>query len=67
MGFSGGEWGGGFVGGLRFGMMDGVRIFRSGLELVRGTEDTEMILLVWIVVMVILAEVFFGKERWRHD
>ncbi len=25
-----------------------------------------MYLLVWIVVMVILAEVFFGKDRWEH-
>jgi len=24
-------------------------------------------LVLWIVLEVILAEVFFGKERWRHD
>ncbi len=24
-------------------------------------------LVVWIVLEVILAKVFFGKERWRHD
>lgn len=58
---------GGLSGGLRFGMMGGGRIFRSGSELVAGIEVTKMILLVWIVVMVILAAVFFGKERWRHD
>lgn len=23
-------------------------------------------MLVWIVAMVILAEVFFGKDRWDH-
>ena len=24
-------------------------------------------MLVWIVLELILARVFFGKERWRHD
>ena len=24
-------------------------------------------LLLWIVLEVIFASVFFGKERWRHD
>ncbi|MBA7583436.1 hypothetical protein ES708_25379 [subsurface metagenome] len=24
-------------------------------------------LLLWIVLELILAKVFFGKERWRHD
>ncbi|MBA7658240.1 hypothetical protein ES703_66189 [subsurface metagenome] len=24
-------------------------------------------LLLWIVLEVVLAKVFFGKERWRHD
>ncbi|MBA7683549.1 hypothetical protein ES703_91918 [subsurface metagenome] len=24
-------------------------------------------LVLWIVLELILAKVFFGKERWRHD
>ena len=57
---------GGSRGGRPFGTMGGVRIFQSGLGLVRGIEVIDMILLVWIVIMIILAEVFFGKDRWDH-
>lgn len=41
-------------------------MYRLVLGLASFIGGIEMILLVWIVVMVIFAEVFFGKDRWNH-
>lgn len=47
MGFSGGGWAGGFVGGRRFGMMDVVHILRSVSGLGHGIEGTKWLRL-WV-------------------